>query len=107
MRIATLGQFREQFSHVVTSVEPRQVALCRPKAPLELGFGQQVEAVGRFAQEHYANERQKVKSALERPLGTAGTFGQSADFGEVFGKLADDAACLAELDDLQNDCLRL
>ena len=72
VRVARVGKFREQLGHVIAGVQTSQIALGRPEPALELAFGQQVQGVGRFAEEHYANQREQVKSALERHSWAAG-----------------------------------
>ena len=67
-------------------------------------FGQQVQGAGRFVEEHYANDRQEVKSRLERPLGATSPLGQSADLAEPLGEQGRHHACFAELDGPQDDC---
>ena len=58
---------------------------CRRAAetPLQLRFGQQVQRVGRFAEEHYATQPQQVKGRLERPLGTPGSLGQGPHLAKL------------------------
>src|SRR5262249_11487736 len=103
VRIARLGEFREQFRHVVSGIQPRKLPLARAKTPLQLGFGKQVEGIGRFADEDYTDERQQVNSAVKRSLRPPRPLRQSPNLAKILREQRDDAACLAELHHPQND----
>ena len=68
MRIIIVGQFTEQLRNVIAGVKTGKVTAGRTKPPQELGLGQQVQRVGRFAEEDYSTKGQYVKSRLERTL---------------------------------------
>ena len=88
---------------VVVAPNLPKIALRGTKPPLQPGFGQQVEGVGRFAEEQYANQCEQVKSALERALRPPRSLRQSPDLAEILGKQRRYQARLAELDQPQDN----
>ncbi len=84
---------------------PRRGKPGRPRgteAALELGFREQIEGVGRFAQEHDLAGGEQIEGRFERPLRPASPLGQAADFAELARQQRDDAARLAPLHDAEH-----
>ena len=52
MRVIAIEESSQQFRHVKAALESIQVTAPGAEQAFELRFGQQVESVGRFAEEH-------------------------------------------------------
>ena len=103
MRVVLVGQLVEQFRDVVAGVQPGQVAAGDAEPPLELGFGQQVEGLGRFAEEDYSTQGQQVKSRLERAFEPLASLRQTLYLAKLAGEQGHHQAAFGELDDPQDD----
>src|SRR5215218_1892149 len=104
MRIVLIGQLIEQLGDVIATVQGRQIPRSCAESAFEFGFRQQVQHIGRFAEEHYATDGKEVKSSLERALGTTCSLRQSRQLADLAAEKRDDEARLAKLDHPQNDC---
>ena len=83
VRVVFFGQPVEQFGQVIAAVQRRKAACRRGKTGKELGFGQDVQAGRRLAEEHYPTLGKQVKTGFEGRAQPLGPLGNDADFAEV------------------------
>ena len=74
-----------------------------PEPSLQLGFGQEVEGPGRFAEEDYSTLGQKVKGMFKGAFKPSSALRHSAYLAKFARKQRDDCAGFAELNDAEDE----